>query len=154
MGERRSKKHYEVLDALVKFLKANKYAPSMRELMELTGVRSLSHVRFCLNRLSEEGLIAYERNKSRTLRVIGMPGVRGVMAMDARKRCSESAAKKKHEAGKKNAQSAFQPILRKDREAKLQERIELVVKNAREKEGPNHNVLDERHLRFSGSKIG
>lgn len=82
MGERRSKKHYEVLDALVKFLKANKYAPSMRELMELTGVRSLSHVRFCLNRLSEEGLIAYERNKSRTLRVIGMPGVRGVSALE------------------------------------------------------------------------
>lgn len=149
-------KHYEVLKALIDFLKKNRYAPSMRELMELTGIRSLSHVRYCLKRLSDEGLIAYEQGKSRTVRVIGKPGLSGTMGMDGRRRNRESTAKKKQSAGKAVRDTAFTPVLRKDREARLQERIEMVVQAALQAkaQGPNQNVMDERVLRFSGSKIG
>lgn len=148
-------RHYDVLKALTAFLKKNHYAPSMRELMDLTGVKSLSHVRYCLDRLSDEGLIAYERGKSQTIHVVGSR-LSGEISMDGRGRSLSETAKKKQSAGQKAKDTAFTPVLRKDREQRLQERIEQVVRAAEAKkvQGPNGNVMDERRLRFSGSKIG
>ena len=44
-------------------------APSMRELMEPSGLRSTSAVKFHLDRLREEGYVTYAPRLSRTVRL-------------------------------------------------------------------------------------
>ena len=57
----------EVLLAIRKFIGINIFAPSIRDIMEATGIKSTSHVRFILNRLEEKGMIRKVKNQARSI---------------------------------------------------------------------------------------
>lgn len=54
--------HYRVLEAIRGYQRMHGGTPSHRELMELCGMTSTSHVSFCLDKLEAEGLL--RRSKS------------------------------------------------------------------------------------------
>lgn len=56
-----------VLGAIADFWAANAYAPAHRELAAWAGLHALSHVRYCLRRLAEAGLIRHVPNVARSV---------------------------------------------------------------------------------------
>lgn len=60
----------EILQAIETYCEAFGYPPSFRDISAVTGIRSPSHVRSRLMRLRENGLIAYEDHKPRTIKVM------------------------------------------------------------------------------------
>lgn len=58
-----------VLSAVRTFIDANGYAPSVRELMALTGVRSTSVVDRWLRELERQGRIVREPGVARSIRI-------------------------------------------------------------------------------------
>ncbi len=56
-----------VLGAIADFWEANAYAPRYTEIMAWAGLHTLSHVRYCLRRLAEAGLIRHVPNVARSV---------------------------------------------------------------------------------------
>lgn len=59
-----------VLDTIISFTLKHGYPPTNRELMELTGYKSISTIHGYLERLKSRGLIKWEHARPRTLTVI------------------------------------------------------------------------------------
>lgn len=59
----------KVLKALIIFVKNNDYAPTVRELMIITGFSSTSTIANHLNALDRTGYITMEKFKSRTIKL-------------------------------------------------------------------------------------
>lgn len=64
----------EVLDTICAFWTVNGYGPSMRELADALGIRSLNGVADHLALLRRRRLVTWEPRKSRTLRAINQSG--------------------------------------------------------------------------------
>ena len=69
---RSSNKKQEILQFLTDFIRENGYAPSVREICHAVGLQSTATVHYHLNALRDEGLIAMDDLKKRT---ITLPGV-------------------------------------------------------------------------------
>lgn len=63
----------KVLNAIINYIKEHKYAPTVRELCTLTGLKSTSSVQYYIKRLLDKGLLETdgEFDASRALRVSG-----------------------------------------------------------------------------------
>jgi SOS-response transcriptional repressor LexA len=59
-----------VLDAIDKNLKRNKYPPSVQEICDISGLKSKSTVHRHLLNLKEKGYILWEDGQPRTLKII------------------------------------------------------------------------------------
>lgn len=68
-----------MLDCIIKNLEEKGYAPSIRELGEMVGLKSPSSVHTHLLRMHDEGLIVYETDKQRA---ISVPGYKFVKVVD------------------------------------------------------------------------
>ncbi len=65
--------HWHLLGCIQRFIKANGYSPSVRELMALTGARSTSRVHFLLKELEDESLIRQTRGTARSIVLARLP---------------------------------------------------------------------------------
>lgn len=68
-----------MLECIIKNLEEKGYAPSIRELGEMVGLKSPSSVHKHLLKLHDEGLIVYETDKQRA---ISVPGYKFVKVVD------------------------------------------------------------------------
>ena len=64
-----TRSQYEVYKAIKKFIKENKYSPSIRELCDMTGKSSSGTIQTHLKNLKKLGFITYENNIGRTIRI-------------------------------------------------------------------------------------
>ena len=64
---RSSNKKQEILQFLTDFIRENGYAPSVREICHAVGLQSTATVHYHLNALRDEGLIAMDDLKKRTI---------------------------------------------------------------------------------------
>lgn len=141
MGRRKSTtRHYDVLEAIRVYKNDHGFSPSMRNLMDITGIKSLSLISYYLDRLEEEGLIRREKNVSRSIEVmessvIGNSSKKFSLKLhqiDQCKHSNEQLNKKRAAAARKyKPVGAFVPRKTKKTD-KLQARIEMVVALARE----------------------
>ncbi len=65
-----TKREKEILNIITDYIKENGYAPSVREMCEITGLKSTSTVHTYLKGLQEKGFIQRKENFPRALRVI------------------------------------------------------------------------------------
>ncbi|MED4749971.1 transcriptional regulator [Brevibacillus choshinensis] len=63
-------KQRNVLDAIMEFTKNNKYPPTMRELSDMVGLKSVSTLYTHLEKLKVHGLITWEPSSPRTITVV------------------------------------------------------------------------------------
>ncbi len=68
---RSSNKKQEILQFLTDFIRENGYAPSVREICHAVGLQSTATVHYHLNALRDEGLIAMDDLKKRTITLPG-----------------------------------------------------------------------------------
>jgi SOS-response transcriptional repressor LexA len=60
---------YDLLDTIGAFHATHHYAPSIRELQGLLGVRSMSTIHRTLVSLRDEGLVEWDERRYRTIRL-------------------------------------------------------------------------------------
>lgn len=65
-----TKKQIDFLKILNTYVKEHQYSPTIRELCELTGLKSTSTVKGYIDRLVEKGILEKEDDKPRTLRIV------------------------------------------------------------------------------------
>ena len=65
-----TRRQRDVLQALIGFVNEKGYAPSIRELGDITGLRSSSTVHDYLERLETRGYITREPSNPRTIRIL------------------------------------------------------------------------------------
>lgn len=65
-----SKKQMELYQAIGTFIEHNGYSPTIRELNEITNIKSTSTTFTKLKQLKKKGYITYAENKSRTIRIL------------------------------------------------------------------------------------
>lgn len=70
MDSKLTEKQQEVFNIICTYINDNQMAPTVRELMELTGLKSSSTVHEHLAKLKAKGYIAWEEGKPRTMRVL------------------------------------------------------------------------------------
>lgn len=61
------KRIYEIIKI---FIEKNGYSPTIREICQLAGLSSTGTVQIHLNNLLNKGYISFEKNRSRTIRII------------------------------------------------------------------------------------
>lgn len=59
-----------IYDKLCGFIEEHHYPPSVRELADMTGIKSTSTVNHYLSVMRQEGVIDYETAKPRTIRIL------------------------------------------------------------------------------------
>lgn len=156
-GKKNKPRRLGVLDAIRQFMSKHGYSPSMRDLMEMTGISSLSAVKYYLDQLEGDGLIRRSRNIARSIEI----GNFNPKPTSARKfRLIITSDAKKAAAGRKGkGNTAFVPRKTK-RTDSLQKRIDMVVEMAQkrgEAVGAGYDVIkhDPHQLRLRGAhKIG
>lgn len=62
-----TEKQENILNLIKKFIKTNGYSPSIREICEISGLKSTSSVHLHLNKLRDEGFISYVKDKKRSI---------------------------------------------------------------------------------------
>lgn len=67
----RANRQNEVFDFIMKHVRENGYAPSIREICTALGLRSTSTVHYHLTALAKRGLIQWEGGKNRAIKVLG-----------------------------------------------------------------------------------
>ncbi len=67
----RANRQSEVFDFIMRHVRENGYAPSIREICTALGLRSTSTVHYHLTALAKRGLIQWEGGKNRAIRVLG-----------------------------------------------------------------------------------
>ncbi len=60
----------KILNAIRTYVKTHPYGPSYREIGEMIGNKSLSHIRRGLEALEQRGLIHWEKGRSRTIQLV------------------------------------------------------------------------------------
>lgn len=68
-----------ILECIIKNLEEKGYAPSIRELGEMVGLKSPSSIHKHLLKMNNEGMIVYETDKQRA---ISVPGYKFVKVVD------------------------------------------------------------------------
>jgi repressor LexA len=69
-----SKSLQNVHQAIVEYLGKNGYPPTVREIQEMSGLKTTSHVSYCLKRLELKGHITLVPNSSRGIRLVRRSG--------------------------------------------------------------------------------
>lgn len=69
-SERMQKTEDEILKIIKDFVVKHRYSPSVREIVKYSSVRSSSTVTMYLNKLKEKGLIEWETNRPRTIKIL------------------------------------------------------------------------------------
>lgn len=113
---RSTTRQYDVLNAIRAYKDEHGFSPSMRDLMGMTGITSLSVVSYYLRRLENDGLIRRTENINRSIEVTGMiirtPELK---LMDQRKNIHAQLSQKRSAAGKAGkGATAFVPKKKKD----------------------------------------
>lgn len=62
-----------VLDFIQAYIEQQGYPPTVREIQAATGIKTPSHVNFCLSRLEKTGYIERDRGISRGIRLVRLP---------------------------------------------------------------------------------
>jgi repressor LexA len=70
MKERLTKKQEIILEIITDYIDKNRIAPTNRELMELSGLKSTSTLHGYLQRLRDKGYITWRETMPRTLQVL------------------------------------------------------------------------------------
>ena len=70
LSKRGDETRKQIMECIATFIDNNGYSPTIRELCELTGLKSTSTVHTHLVRLQSDGLITFEMDRPRTIRVI------------------------------------------------------------------------------------
>lgn len=65
-----TQKQKEVLNGIIQFYKERGFSPTVRELCEITGLKSTSSVSAHLNVLEQKGYITKDSTKPRTITVL------------------------------------------------------------------------------------
>ena len=65
-----TKREAEVLNIIIKYVKENEYAPSVREIGELIGLKSSSTVHMYLKNLESKGFIERKENFPEALKIV------------------------------------------------------------------------------------
>lgn len=65
-----TQKQQEVLNGIIQFYKERGFSPTVRELCEITGLKSTSSVSAYLNALEKKGYIKKDSTKPRTIIVL------------------------------------------------------------------------------------
>lgn len=65
--------HYRVLDCLKRFWQVHQYSPSIRELVDMAGLKSTSHLILLLNELEVKGYITRRKTISRSIVIVKLP---------------------------------------------------------------------------------
>lgn len=60
----------QILKAIEDYITTNGYSPSVREVGMAVGILSAGSVKYRLDKLRENGLITFDSNKPRTIRVV------------------------------------------------------------------------------------
>lgn len=68
--EKKAYKEEKLYKAIKEFINKNGYAPSIRELMEITNMPSTASVYFILLHLKENGFIDFIPKKYRTIKIL------------------------------------------------------------------------------------
>ena len=164
-GRKTVNRQYEVMAAIRTFIKAYDFAPSMRDLMASTGIKSTHYIRTCLLRLEQEGLIRRQDNLARSIEIVGAKktGKRlSTKILDQRKFNSEETRNKKADAGKGNkpltAYGAKVSMTRAQKEsADLEAAVQFGLAN-NEKMAADQDVIRHNRLplsyRVRATKIG
>jgi repressor LexA len=63
-----------VMDFIIMFKQRKGYAPTVKEIADNCNITSLSVVQYHLDQLEQAGLIRREKNKSRSINLLGQPG--------------------------------------------------------------------------------
>lgn len=66
-----------VLDCIIQFIQEHGYSPSIREICEMTGIKSTSSVHYRLQKLKLLGAIDMVENENRTISVKGYKYAKG-----------------------------------------------------------------------------
>ena len=61
----------KMLDCIISYIEEKGYAPSVRELGEMVGLKSTSSIHAHLLKMNEEGVIVSEIDKPRAIKVVG-----------------------------------------------------------------------------------
>ena len=61
----------QILDCIINFISENGYSPTIRELCEMTGIKSTSTMHSHLLRMNNDGVITSGIDKPRTIKVTG-----------------------------------------------------------------------------------
>lgn len=65
-----NEKESRVLNAILKYIYENGFSPSIRDIRNITRIKSISTIHRYLNRLEKKGFIDRRENSPRALRVI------------------------------------------------------------------------------------
>ncbi len=69
-----TEKQEVILNIIKNYVFANGYSPSIREICQITGLKSTSTVHMHLKKLSEEGYISYIKDKKRSIKITNHSG--------------------------------------------------------------------------------
>lgn len=61
----------QIVEYIRQYDEEHGYAPSLREIGDAIGVRSVGSVKYRMNSLREKGVVTFADRKSRTIKVIG-----------------------------------------------------------------------------------
>lgn len=70
----------KMLECIIRHIEEKGYAPSVRELGDMVGLKSTSTVHAHLQRMNDDGLIVSEIDKPRAIKVVGYKFVKEVVA--------------------------------------------------------------------------
>jgi hypothetical protein len=68
-----TKRRRNILNSISEYITANGYAPTIREISKLTGIKSTGVIKFNLDRLIEGGLLKRHSNQIRGLEIVHIP---------------------------------------------------------------------------------
>lgn len=63
-------KQTQIYNIIKKYIEEHNYAPTIREICDITGLKSTSTVAMYLKRLKDRGYIDYIKNKNRTITIL------------------------------------------------------------------------------------
>lgn len=61
----------QIVDYIRGYIREHGYSPSLREIGDAIGVKSVGSVKYRMNSLKEKGLVTFADRKPRTIKVIG-----------------------------------------------------------------------------------
>ena len=71
MGIRANKRQTEIYDYIVGYIQENGYAPTLREIRAVFGIKSTATVHYHLKQMHDKGMLNIRDGESRAIQVVG-----------------------------------------------------------------------------------